>query len=157
MKTRFDFMRCTTFKTLAFTALLAPVVYGKNNWAKPCTSGTCSYEGGDGVNKAYSAMTIVCSCARITASQLTLYPRAVEKHPSETSHPPLAGLLWAVAPTGITVTYVRVSTGLVAQFILSTSPRPTSGPHGVCRHQGRTGCMRTSAQRWRREHCGPPA
>ena len=47
------------FKTLALAAFLAPVAYGKNDWSKPCTSGACSYESGDGVNKAYSAMTIV--------------------------------------------------------------------------------------------------
>ena len=105
------------FKTLALAAFLAPVAYGKNDWSKPCTSGACSYESGDGVNKAYSAMTIVSSCPRITASPLTLPPRVAGKHPLATLRPPPAGILWAVTQTGPKVSHFRVTTSTVTQFL----------------------------------------
>ena len=42
-------------------ALLPSLAVAANDWSKPCTSGTCSYESGDGINTAWSNLVIVRS------------------------------------------------------------------------------------------------
>jgi hypothetical protein len=39
-------------------ALLPGLAIAANDWSKPCTSGTCSYESGDGTNTAWSNLVI---------------------------------------------------------------------------------------------------
>ena len=41
--------------------LLPGLAIATNDWSKPCTSGSCSYESGDGINTAWSNLVIVRS------------------------------------------------------------------------------------------------
>ena len=44
-----------------FLAFLPALVFAANDWSKPCATGTCSYESGDGTNTAWSNLVIVRS------------------------------------------------------------------------------------------------
>jgi hypothetical protein len=48
------------FNSILLT-LLPALALAANDWSKPCTSGTCSYESGDGKNTAWSNLVIVRS------------------------------------------------------------------------------------------------
>jgi len=43
---------------LILLAFLPALAFAANDWSKPCTSGTCSYESGDGTNTAWSNLVI---------------------------------------------------------------------------------------------------
>lgn len=44
---------------LMFIFALSATVLAENDWSKPCTSGTCSYETGDGVKTAWASISVV--------------------------------------------------------------------------------------------------
>ena len=57
-------------KTLiALLPFLLPV-WGKNDWAVPCTSGVCSWDTGNGVDAAWSTIHIVSATAPILCVDL---------------------------------------------------------------------------------------
>jgi len=47
------------FKTLALTPAFIGLAFAANDWSKACTNNACSYESGDGVTTAWSAIDIV--------------------------------------------------------------------------------------------------
>ncbi|EJD42530.1 hypothetical protein AURDEDRAFT_145708 [Auricularia subglabra TFB-10046 SS5] len=44
--------------TALLVALLPVLARGANDWSKPCVTGRCEYDSGDGVNTAYSSLTL---------------------------------------------------------------------------------------------------
>jgi hypothetical protein len=101
-------------KTLALATLLAPaVVWSQNDRSPaPCTSGTCSYEGGDGVIFYYYSMFHCEQYGTNTTNLflLTLFRRmAGGRQQSETWPRPQSGCSWVVVQIGPKVRVRRLT------------------------------------------------
>ena len=84
-------------------ALLAPAL-AANDWSKPCTSGSCCYEAGDGVNAPWSTLVLVCasnSPPKLTADGC--FARMVTLKPSRTLQRLPAGISSTAIPMQLTV------------------------------------------------------